>query len=709
MTKWTPASSKIRLVMSTADADEAREFLLSCIVIAEDVETLPHLMLMNVVGFAGLRADGEIRTYVFPFYMSKSPTSGTPSGLGRYLEVIQEVNLSGIPLIFHNGPYDVIWLIRYGCTPVNYAYDTMVMFWSLFPEYPKDLAFVSSILLDDYQYWKGDRKSDSWETFLIYNGKDCDRTLRCFIRLAELISREPGVAANLMDAHIRTLIGIDMSARGAKVSETKKAEHSATLHKDAEARLERLRYIIADSEFNPNSPAQKLNLLYTLLGARLRNSRGRFVSKIQDASTGAIPMRAMRSEHPIIGIIVQSIMDTMEPAKQISNVIKMPLAKWSESEAPRFYTSYNGVGTTTTRYGSSGSPINVGSNAQNIRKDYRDILVADKDSFLLDIDFSAADDVFVSFESGDPHKIELFRSGRDTHSYNATLFFPNWTYDMVVNGKKARDTDHALYERVTHPITGIRQITKKLSHGCNYLMAALTLLMTAGREAIVAAAKELGHEDAGTWTQEKLAEFCGSLELKYRNHYTRFQREGAHSWYTDLWTEFCETGGFLTPFGYFQRFLSEKTDRNVLRAIAATAGQAGTAGRINMAMAELTFGIIKPNFRDAPNPDYGVKPCQISLAEHGIDKRFQTHDSLTFNVNYTHPNWQEGIRRIYEVMYRPVVIRNKLTNVLETFHVNLESEMGFGWGPGLIGCKNRVEGEGGVELTLQKLLATHTI
>lgn len=696
MKHWAPLTGKIRVCYSADDVDEAREFLLGCILLSEDVETIPDMMLMNVVGFAGLRPDGEIRTYVFPLYLDKNPAMGTPMCLLESLECIRDVNASGIPISFHNGPYDVFWLIRYGMPPVNYAYDSMTMFWSVWPEYPKDLAFVSSILLDDYQYWKGDRKSDSWHTFLIYNGRDCDRTLRCVIALIALLATNPQVARNFMDAHIRVVSGISMSVRGAKVDSARKQVHAIKLADDAEKRLERLRYLIADPDFNPNSPVQKSRLLYQLLGARPRNVKGRFVSKIEDASTGAVAMRAMRSEHPLLRIVVNAVMETMEPAKQISNVINMRLAKWKENGPPRFYTSYNGCGTTTTRYGSSGAPINVGSNAQNIRKDYRDILVADDESVWLDIDFSAADDVFVSFESGDPRKIDLFRSGRDTHSQNATLFFDNWTYDKVVEGKKAKDA------RVIHPITGIRQITKKLSHGCNYLMAGLTLLMTAGREAIVAAAKELGYHDAGLWTQERLAEFCVMLEGRYRGFYTRFAREGRDSWYSDLWREFQESGGFLTPFGYFQRFLSDRWDRNVLRALAATAGQAGTAGRINMAMAELDYGIIPESFRDGPNPHRNETPLNVNDRDYGVSLRFQTHDSFTFNVRLTHPKWEDGVARILTVMQRPVVIRNKLTNRLEEFAVNLETEVGPAWGFGLKEVKkNNLDS---VKQTLELLL-----
>lgn len=681
MTIHKPA---IRFVFDKESALEARDFLLKSILIASDIETLPELVLMNVVGYSGLHEDGTIRTFVFTLYNGKAPSTGPIHCLEIVLRVCQEINASGIPFVFQNGTYDLYWFVRYGMPVANYAYDSMTMFWAIYPELPKRLDFISSILLTDYVYWKGDRKSDDFLTYLNYNGLDCDRTLRnCIILIQKLIDN-PQARQNFWDAHLRTLAVLGVSMRGLVANEKRLEEHHVTLKTEADQKLADLRFLIADPAFNPASPKQKSHLLYTLLGGKLRNAKGRFVDKASDASTGATVLRSMRSEGPILRRIVNGIMAAGEPAKQISNVI----IGTRRSPWGRLYTSYAATGTTTTRLSSSASPLTYGSNVQNIRKGYRDFICSDgPDSFLLDFDLSAGDDVFVSFESGDPKKIELFKSGRDAHSTNATLFFPHWNYDDVVSGKRADDP------RVVHPITGIRQISKKLSHGCNYLMAALTLLMTAGREAIVAAAKEIGFEDAGIWTQEALAKFCESREILYRNHYTRFQRTGPKSWYGDLQRELERTGGFLTPFNYFQRFLGDKRDQNVLRAVAATAGQAGTAGRINMAMVEFTHGIIPRSFRDGPNPHAKEIPRLISRERNGVSLRLQTHDSFTFNVNTTHPHWEEGVEAILEVMTRPVVIRNSQTGELETFVVKNEGELGWCWGKGLNSIRyNSIEG-----------------
>ncbi len=670
-----------KVVMCAKDAWAARDFLLSCVFMACDVETIPALGVMDVVGYTGITDRGVVKTFVFPFYVGTSPSSGIPVDFQVYFDCMVAINASGIQMGFQNGPYDLFWLLMYHMPIANYAHDSMTMFWSLYPELPKTLDFIASIVLDDYQYWKGDRKSTNPMERWMYNALDNDRTLRIILKLLPVFENNERARRNYWDAHKRVITSFSMSIRGMPISEKRLEEHGVTLAAEAEKALESLRYVVADPEFNPNSPKQKVELLYVLLGARMRNGRGRFVSKLSDASSGAMALRAIRSEHPLFRRIIGKLMAAGEPAKQISNVVNI-----RRSPIGRIFTGYNGVGTTTSRLSSSQPPNGHGGNLQNIRKDYRDFIIADRDCVILECDLSAGDDVFVSFESGDPRKIELFRSGRDSHAQNATLFFGNWTYEQVVAGKKAKDP------LVVHPITGIRQITKKLAHGSNYLMAALTLLMTAGREAIVAAALQLGNEDAGIWTQDRLVGLCEYLESLYRNYYTRFQRSGPDSWYGDLVREVAETGGFTTPFGYYQRFLGSANDQNVLRAVAATAGQAGTAGRINMAMDELTHGIIPHSYRDAPNPHYGREPLWVSRREHGVTLRLQTHDSLTTMVNLKHPNWEEGVSRLFEVMARPVVIRNKLTGQNEEFSVGIESDVGLAWGNGLKGISNSLEG-----------------
>lgn len=681
---------------SYSTCNVAESFLMEADVIAADVETLPQDQLMNVNGYAGyIESTGETATFVFPFYKSKGLLNGPTQTAARALKISGRVNASGKRIVMHNGSYDSFWYMRYGIPVANYAFDTMVAWWALYPELQKSLAFVASILLDDYQYWKGDRKSDSWDTFLYYNGKDCKRTLQITDKLVDLLIDDPSAIRNYADAMRRNMTCFGMSNRGMLVDQEKLDGYSVDLHKAAEEKLEEIRYLIADPDFNPNSPPQKLRLFYTLLGAQKRNAKGRIVKRIQYASTGKVPLRVIRNEHPLFRIIADGVLGAIEPAKQISNVIGLE----HYGSPPRFYTTYNGTGTTTSRLASATHILMVGGNAQNIRKTYRGFIRAESGNHvLLDIDYSAADDVNIAFESADPVKIELFRSGKDAHAYNASHLFPHWTYEAIVAGKKQGDP------RVIDPITGIRQINKRVAHGANYLMAPMTLYMTVTREPLIAAAKELGFEDAGEWDEERLVRFCARLDMQYRSIYPRLVVPGKpNSWYDELARQVTQDGKYTTPFMYSQRFLGDPHDHATLRAIAATVGQAGTAGRINMAMDELDHGVIPRYFRDADNPAWDDSDiCQISTGEFGLTSlRLQTHDSLTFNIDLDNDRWKEAVRRIFKAMQRPFYVRNSQTGKIEEVQIRIESEIGVNWGKGMVELQgNTVEA---MELALREI------
>lgn len=99
----------------------------------------------------------------------------------------------------------------------------------------------------------------------------------------------------------------------------------------------------------------------------------------------------------------------------------------------------------------------------------RDFLVADPGCILMDVDYSQSDDVFMGYESNDPNKIEVIESGVDGHAVHGELFF-KIPYDEIVAGKRAGDP------RIIHPIYGVRQLSKRIVHGTNFQMAAVTLL-----------------------------------------------------------------------------------------------------------------------------------------------------------------------------------------------------------------------------------------
>src|SRR3546814_2061994 len=67
---------------------------------------------------------------------------------------------------------------------------------------------------------------------------------------------------NYNDTFMRNLSAISMSMKGVKADFKKLEEHRTQLQSEVDKNLERFRFMIADPDFNVNSPAQKLDLIY---------------------------------------------------------------------------------------------------------------------------------------------------------------------------------------------------------------------------------------------------------------------------------------------------------------------------------------------------------------------------------------------------------------------------------------------------------------
>lgn len=72
-------------------------------------------------------------------------------------EWAQRILNSPTPKVFQNGLYDIAWLRRYGLSVVNYAEDTRLLHHALYPELPKDLAFMGATYTDlgQWKTWGG--------------------------------------------------------------------------------------------------------------------------------------------------------------------------------------------------------------------------------------------------------------------------------------------------------------------------------------------------------------------------------------------------------------------------------------------------------------------------------------------------------------------------------------------------------------------------
>lgn len=674
------------------DCWAARDYLKEARLISTDIETGLFPPQVTCVGYSGIMENGAVHSFVIPFY-NEFGEGGTfwesPDDHAIAWSVVREINQFAIPKTMQNGAYDCSYFVRDLAPPTHYLFDSMLMWWSIYMELPKSLDFISSILLDNYQYWKDDIKGDdqekiesgagSMEKYWRYCALDCYNTLWNTLYLNKLVQANESVKRNYAEAFMRMLSGLKMSLRGMKADFARRDYHRDNLIQQRDKAVKDFRYLIDDPDFNINSPAQKVELLYSFFGLKPRNARGRYVTpggkgKNNTPSAGAIPIKMAKSEHPFFKYILEHLESAMAPDKQISNVfgkkdeLTGKITGGIQCYSGRFRTAFNAVGTETTRFSSKKSNFWDGGNAQNIRKDYRDWIVCDDNHVILDIDYSQSDDVFMAYESEDPDKIAVVESGLDAHAVNGELFFGR-SYDWIVAGKKAGDP------AVVHPIYGVRQLSKRIVHGTNFQMAPLTLYVTMGREAVVAAAELSGHESAGTWDQDKLVAFCAHLMSKYRKKYKRLTNK---EYYREIADELNRSGKITNAFGTTRQFLGDPNDNGTQREATAFIGQSDTAGNMNRVMYEVDFGYIPTHYRDGANPDALDKPRMMNYDSHGIAFHLQVHDNFVCQLNLKHPKWKEAANNLLYVMNRPVIIKGR------EVRIRAEAEIGLRWGKGMI-------------------------
>lgn len=655
------------------DCVAAKRFLADCQLIAVDIETGLYPTQITCVGYCGLHKSGEVRSFVIPLSDSSSPSGAFWDSEHDHQiawSFIAAINDNPVLKTMQNGSYDASYFLKYRIPIRNYLLDSMYLWYSMYMELPKSLDFISSVLLDNFQYWKDDIKGKenesqkfNMETYWRYNGLDCYNTLFNTLYLMKLLAKDSGMQFNYADTWMRAMSGLRMSMRGVRADFKRREEHRVSLEAERDLALQRIRYLIADPDFNVNSPAQKTSLLYDVLGARPRTNRGRYcdpkkpLKGANGPSSGAIALKLIKTEHPVFKRIITALEDTMEPDKQISNVCNMKLF------SNRFRTNFQPAGTETTRFSSKSSNFWDGGNAQNIRETYRDWLVADDDCVLMEVDYSQSDDVFIGYESADLDKISVIESGADGHSVHGELFF-GMPYQQIVAGKKAGDP------LIIHPTTGVRQLSKRIVHGTNFQMAAMTLFTTMGRDAVVAAAKLLGHNNPDSWAQDQLVHLCGQLMMKYRKKYRRLNR---NEWYKEIATQLKTYGTMTNAFGITRRFLGDPADNGTQREATAFMGQADTAGNMNRSMYEVDWGHIEKSFRDGPNPHAHERPLQMDMESHGFRFMLQVHDSFVAQLSLNHPRWKEAAHNLLTVMERPVIIHGR------QFRVKTESSFSFRW------------------------------
>lgn len=625
----------------------------SATVMSTDIETggSAGFVYITCIGYTVLWPSGKMHSYVIPFYDGSTPDGcWWQNELDEIVvwEAIRELHANDVPKVLQNGTYDATHLITYRAPYHNYCLDTLHLFHSIWAESPKRLDFISSLLLDFYCFWKDEGKEDQKDDdqnvkvphtqegmrgYWMYNALDCHNTLLNVLVLVKLVmTPQFGLSWAIKNyrTEFRQQTGplLAASMRGIKVNRKLQDHFNMSLTEEAAAALQCLHVMVDDHEFNPKSPPQVAHLLYDLLRAKELKRMGR--------STDEKVLKLLQVQHPLLSKVIQQIWDVKKPANNASKYGAMPLMNG------RFMYKVSLSATETGRSGSASSNWFIGTNAQNIPEPMRVMFEADPGWIMFDFDYSQSDNWFTAFSAESQGLMATMTSGKDTHLIHAAHFF-QIPFEELVERKKAGDPIVAAKQ------VGIRDLTKRIVYGANYLMQGYTLYITMGHIAVVKAAEALGYEDAATWDMDKLVYLCqkflDSYFVLYDDIKPFIEMEAAAT---------KGRGGLAECYGDRTRYFfgDVVNDEAAKRELAAFFGQGGTAGNINAALDDYYYG--------------------TNLEASGDIMFFvPVHDSI---VGQVRANRLDLLIELHRVMQRKCEYKGR------EFTVPVEGQVGFGWG-----------------------------
>lgn len=421
--------------------------------------------------------------------------------------------------IMHNASYDkaVMWH-HHGVLFENVWMDTLIAAHVIWPEFPRNLGFMGSIVLDVLP-WKNLSKVDA----AVYNVLDAIRTFAIADPLMDEIKKQH--LEKVFDFEMSMLDpAIMMQLRGIACDKEKRAELIAsnteqltTIKKELDAQFNR--------PINFNSSKQMQQLLYYELGLEPQFKRRKSVEQTRVMTTDAKSMKRLARKYPN-HTWLSKILD-------YKKLLKLGTFLGAEpSPAGRYHTSYNITGSATEeegrksfgRWSSSGSIIlSYGSgNLQNIPPTARKMFRCDQGKVLIQADMKQAEAVIVAHLIGDVRLQHFFKKAfespkeeqdkYDVHKLTASLMFS------------------VPYEQVTKEI---RRIGKTLRHACSY---------SAGPQVV---ADQLGIE---------LKEAKSLLDLYHKSNPL------LKVWYSSIQNELRTTRMLVTPLGRKHRFLDRWGD-----------------------------------------------------------------------------------------------------------------------------------------------------
>jgi DNA polymerase I-like protein with 3'-5' exonuclease and polymerase domains len=593
-----------------------------------DIET-DKLNQIDTIGFTFF--DGSFHNYVIPFYPSDYRD---PEDLPKVISFLREyLSSTDMPKCFHNGAYDNYYLLRYGISCRNYILDTEYLWYCWYSELPKSLAFVSSMLLYDTYYWKEEgagSRYDRWK----YCAKDCWYTARCLIQIIQ--NAPPWVWTNYGIKFPEVFSAINVKFFGFNVDQEIHSGLKTEAQAEVDAAKAALLTMADEPDFNPGSWQQVSTLLYDILGASKPKRRSKSTSK---AGTDETTLKKIALQHPLIERFVDYILKYRQERKAVGTYYD------AVQYHGRLKFAQNIDGTTTGRHSSNKLPLyipnpggkkgddaNYGTQIQNIPRYMRKCLQSDSGYLLGEVDKEQSEARYTAYMSQDLELIRALESGEDFYIYSTKRFF----------GIELDPNDPTLHDKGS-----LRQITKKIIHGTNYMMGADTFIdafiQEIGFAELRAAQAMLGME------RVPIKEFAAYLLGLYHKAYPLVPK-----WWDGTKRQLIKGSRIITPDGWTRLFFGDvRKDHKRLRDAVAHQPQHQSVAGINRALPELL------DMQINSNGEY------ILMA--------QIHDSIIFQA-------QEKVFDSYMLQTREILTSIEAING-RSVNIPLKTTYGKYWNP----------------------------
>lgn len=157
--------------------------------LAIDIETL----FESIIDCISL-VDSTDRGICIPFcHLGKASIWSFEDELEIHLLLFKVLSKDNIKLIMQNGSYEQVYFYKVLGFKLKLDEDTLLLNHILFNHLPKDLAFLASIYVDNYVYWKDNitASEDCPETRWKYNIDDSINTLKIFNAQLGILSNRP--------------------------------------------------------------------------------------------------------------------------------------------------------------------------------------------------------------------------------------------------------------------------------------------------------------------------------------------------------------------------------------------------------------------------------------------------------------------------------------------------------------------------------------